>query len=77
MLSQILTWKHYLRDLGEVQKIWIDPKDVQAPIKLENVFWIRLYPEKFIAKMQEIGPNCESRNIVVDFKSYKFEKDST
>ena len=49
------------RDLGEVQKIWIDPKDVQAPIKLENVFWLRLYPgacclpEKFIAKMQEIG----------------------
>ena len=32
-----------LNDLGEVQKIWIDPKDVQAPIKLENVFWLRLY----------------------------------
>ena len=23
---------------GEVEKIWLDPKEVQAPIKLENVF---------------------------------------
>lgn len=24
-------------------KIWIDPKDVQAPIKLKNVFWFTLF----------------------------------
>ena len=63
-----------LNDLGEVQKIWIDPKDVQAPIKLENVFWLRFYPgaccfsEEYIAKMQEIGPmmkNIENLDVPI------------
>ena len=63
-----------LNELGEVQKIWINPKDFQAPIKLENVFWLKFYPaacflpEEFIATMQEIGPmmkNIESLDVPI------------
>ena len=53
-----------------VKKIWIDPKDVQAPIKLENIFWLELsryhypyldhFPEAMLAKMQEIGPKMKN-----------------
>ena len=61
-------------DFGEVEKIWLDPNDVQAPIKLENVFWLRLYiyvgyPEESIAKMQEIGTmmtNIENLTIGIE-----------
>ena len=41
---------NYRWDFGKVEKIWIDPKDVKAPIKLENVFWLILYRDAFICK---------------------------
>ena len=62
--------------IGSIKRIFIDPKDVRAPIELENVLWLQLNGSPFdknsmfarvgndLAGLKEIGPKMTNLEIL-------------